>query len=212
MTSLSDLGVGMLVIDHLSQVLGDADENTAQVAGVMSALRGMAEALNLALVLIHHQVKSVAARGISSSDSLRGHGSILASCDLACVVERHTLDPLGINIRPVAVRGPGLEQFAAKFSYDQKTDGSLELNTARFWGFCLENVSEEIEQAILDTLRENSEPNQTKLRGLVSKKVPGATDQSIREIIARMEQSKAILWEKAKQNAKIYRLGGGNSG
>jgi hypothetical protein len=209
---LKDLGAGMLVIDHFSQVLGDADENTSSVARVMSALRNLAENLNLALVLVHHVVKGVSRFGISSSESLRGHGSILASCDLAAVVERQQLDPLGVNIKPVACRGPNVEAFGAKFSYEPKKDGSLELESARFWGITTESVELQVERAILDVIGENSGINQTLLRGLVNQRVLGAGDPTIRQVVARLEKNGLIRVRSGKQNSKLYDLVEGANG
>lgn len=212
MRGLSDLGVGLLVVDHLSQVLGDADENTSAVAPVMSALRGLAEALNLALVLVHHQVKGASRFGISSSDALRGHGSILASCDLAAVVERQTLDPLGVGIKPVAVRGPNVSEFAAKFSFEPKQDGSLELETARFWGVKSESVDAEIEAAVVSALQSSPGLNQTALRAAVAESVSGAGDPAIRAMLARLERDKRVFVKKGAQNSKLYSLPGGDDG
>lgn len=196
----------MLVIDHLSQVLGDVDENTSAVAGVMANLRGMAESLDLSLILIHHQIKGVARFGVSSSDALRGHGSILASCDLALHIERQTLDPLGVNVKPVAVRGPGLDEFAAKFAYEQKSDGSLELQSARFFGVGVEAVDAEVEAAIVLVLQDEPDINQTLLRQRVNERVSSAGDPTIRGVIARMERDGRLKIVRGKQNAKLYSL------
>jgi len=208
-SAVRDAAAGMLVIDHFSQVLGDCDENTSAVSKIMSSLRGVAESQNLALILIHHQVKSAARFGITASDALRGHGSILASCDLAAVVERQVTDPLGVNIRPVAVRGPNVPEFAAKFSFEHKQDGSQELESARFFGVKLESLDDEIEAAVVSALQANSSLNQTALRAAVAEHVTGAGDPAIRSMLTRLERDGRVIVKKGVQNSKIYRLPGG---
>ena len=200
-------GAGLLVIDHLSQVLGDVDENTSQVAGIMAALRGLAESLNLAIVLIHHQVKGSTRFGISASDSLRGHGSILASCDLAAVVERQTIDRQAVNIKPVACRGPALENFAAKFGWTAKDDGSLELQEARFFGVDVGSIELEIEAAVLEILEDDPGITQTALRSQVAEQVEAAGDPKIRAVLSRMERAGKVKVKPGKQNSKRYELG-----
>jgi hypothetical protein len=206
--SVRSEGAGLLVIDHLSQILGNVDENTSQVAGIMASLRGMAESLNLAIVLIHHQVKGSTRFGITASDSLRGHGSILASCDLAAMVERRTLDRNSVNVKPVACRGPALENFAAKFAWTSRVDGSLELQEARFFGIDISSVEAEIEAAVVEILEDSSGLNQTELRTQVAEQVEAAGDPAIRAALVRMKKADKIKTKRGKQNAILYRLAG----
>lgn len=206
MATLHDFGAGLLVIDHLSQVLGDIDENTSGMSQVMANLRGMAESMDLGLILLHHQVKSASRFGITSSDSLRGHGSILANCDLAAVVERQVTQREAVTVRPVAVRGPDLDPFGALFTFEHKADGSKELQRARFFGQEAANMDLDIELSVYDVLRESPGINQTALRALVADLVGGAGDTAIRDVIARLETSKKIVFEQGKQRAKLYRL------
>jgi len=212
MAGVQDMAAGLLVIDHFAQVLGEIDENTSGVARVMSSLRGLAESANVAIVLIHHSVKNVARFGISSSDALRGHSSIIANCDLAALVERQTLDPLGINCKPVACRGPALDPFAARFSYEQKSDGSLELESARFFGEAVESVDIQIEQVVIDVLENDPGITQTALRAAVAQRVSGAGDPAIRSMLARLESDGRVVVKRGKQNAKLYELPGGSGG
>lgn len=209
MDSLSGLDSPTVIIDSLSMVLGGVDENTSAVAPIMQNLRGMAEYLEGGIIAVHHSVKGRQRFGISAADALRGSGIILANCDLALSVERQTSDPLSIAVRPAAVRGPEVDEFAAKFSYEQKS-GSLELESARFWGESVTSIEAEIEAAIMEILGSNGGINQTSLRAEAAAQVSAATDPTIRRVIARMERSGSLQVRKGKQNAKIYSLGNGN--
>jgi RecA-family ATPase len=73
------------VIDNLGTASGGADENSAQMIGVMAGLRQIAEEGELAVLVIHHKSKG---DGVRADDSLRGHSSIESAVDLALVVER----------------------------------------------------------------------------------------------------------------------------
>jgi len=210
MAGVKDMALSLLIIDHFAQVLGPVDENTSGVAKIMSSLRGLAESANVAIVLIHHSVKGVARFSISSSDALRGHSSIIANCDLAALVERQTLDPLGINCKPVACRGPALDPFAARFSYQQKQDGSLELESARFFGESVESLDAQIEAAVVEVLAIEANLNQTALRAAVAGRVPGAGDPAIRSMLSRLESDGRVLVSRGRQNSKLYSLPGGD--
>lgn len=209
-SQLEAMGARLVVLDHLSQVLGQTEENSAQMAPIMAQLRGIAEYCNAAVVIIHHQVKSAGRFGISASDSIRGHGSILASCDFAAVVERAPGSKDAVTVRPVAVRGAPVEAFGAQFSWEHKQDGSKELATARFYGMEVESMDGLIEAAILEAL-EGGSMNQTELRAIAAEE-SGAGDQVIRKVIARMESGGRVKVKGGKQNSKIYSLPGGEDG
>lgn len=207
MLRLETYGAGLLVIDHLTQIVGDIDENTSGMAEIMGHLRGMAEAANLALVLIHHQIKNSGRFGVSASDSLRGHGSILASCDLALVVERNIALKDQINLLPAAVRGANVDPISALFTYEHKPGNSLELETARFWGTPVETLNAKIDKTILEVVEENPGLNQSQLRSqaLDLLKPAGIGDPAIRYAIARLVKSGSLI-ESTEKNKKIYDL------
>lgn len=197
---------GLLVIDHFSQVIGQIDENTSQIASVMGNLRALAEDFNLALILIHHQVKNSGRFGISSSESLRGHGSILASCDLAAVVERSSANIAEITIKPVAVRGAPVSDINAVFAYEA-IEGGTELKSARFFGQEPEDIEFKVKEAILEVVENQDGINQTALRAEVSSLVPGVGDPLIRKLIVGLENSGDLLVKRGKQQSKLYSLG-----
>jgi hypothetical protein len=210
MRRIEHFDAGLVIIDHLTQITGSIDENTSEMATVMSNLRGMAEALNLAVVLIHHQIKGASRFGITASDSLRGHGSILASCDLAALVERSVTQKDQIGVRPAAVRGAGVDNFAAFFTYEHKQDGSLELDKARFWGVPPETAEQGIEQALIDTVSDEPGINQTALRAAVAELLD-VGDATIRKAISRLVRDGRFTVTDGKKGAKHYSLAEGAS-
>ncbi len=84
---LDKLAARLLVVDNLGTVLGEADENSAEMARVMSNFRRLAEHTGAAVVILHHQRKGNGFKG-RAGDTLRGHSSIEAALDLALLIQR----------------------------------------------------------------------------------------------------------------------------
>jgi hypothetical protein len=202
---LEALGAGLLVVDHLGAVLGGADENSPEISTVMSNFRLIAEACDLSIVLIHHQVKGWSRKRGGAADTLRGHGSILANCDLAALILRDENESGRVEIIPAAVRGPEIDKQGAIWSYEHKP-GTLELGAARFWGDRIVTVAERTNKAVLDALKENPGVNQTALRAAVNRALPNIGDPTVRAAISRLERSGAIFWQEGPKNSKIYYL------
>jgi len=209
MLRIEKYGAGLVVVDHLTQIVGETDENTSKMAEIMGNLRGMAEAANLALVLIHHQVKNSGRFKVSASDSLRGHSSIIASVDLAMVVERNAALKDQVNVIPAAVRGATVDPFSCIFSYAHRSGNSLELETARFWGTPVETLNAKIDKTILEVVEESPGLNQSQLRSqaLEILKPAGIGDPAIRYGIARLVKNGGLAEEKDK-NSLVYNLPG----
>lgn len=203
--ALGDIGV--LVIDHLGQALGAIDENSPLIAQVMGNIRQVAEACNLAIVLIHHAKKGQGKDSGAPEDQLRGHGAILANVDAAYLVERDKIERTHLKFTPVAVRGPDAPTLAAQFSFEQ--DANLELTQARFWRVTWQSNSAKAQNAILRALA-NGKLNQTELRAGVKKDEQGLSDQNIRDAIAVLEGTAEILYTAGSKGAKIYRLAEGS--
>lgn len=203
--SLGDIGI--LVIDHLGQVLGEIDENSPLISQVMGSIRRIAEECNLAIVLIHHAKKGQGKDGGAPEDQLRGHGAILANVDSAFLIERDKIDRANVKLIPVAVRGADAPNVSAQFSYEQ--DPNLELTEARFWRLMWRSNFSRARDAIFQSLGGGKEINQTELRAAVKLLEPGLSDGNIRDAIAALEGTRDIVYRDGKNNAKIYRLAEG---
>lgn len=198
--------VGLLMIDNLGLVSGDADENSGEMVRVMSEFRQLAEETGSAVVLIHHQRKST---GTSSraGDSLRGHSSIEAALDLALLIEREELADT-VSIRATKVRGADVLPFSAVFTYENRPNG--ELHTARFFGIAADDNSSDaaIEREISAVLQDRS-LNKTDLTKAVKAELTNVGINRIRDRIDRMAATGRLLVGTGKNNTeKIYSQAG----
>jgi len=144
----------LVIIDNLGLVIGNAEENSGDMALVMGNLRSICEEGECAMQVVHHQRKSSGAadKGIRRGETLRGHSSIEASLDLALLVERKEGDD-DVTVFPTKVRGyRDFDFFGAQFTYQHK-DGTRDLSQARFFGRSVVNKDEqalrELQAAIL---------------------------------------------------------------
>ena len=149
-------GYGLVIIDNLSLITGDIEENSGEMSRVMGHLRYLSETTNSAVVVVHHQRKSngsIGANEIPKSETLRGHSSINAMLDLALLIDRKPNDD-SVNIIPTKVRG--FRQFdiiGAQFTYEHKP-GTKEMQAARFWSKSVETSEEVINLAIKANIRQ----------------------------------------------------------
>ncbi len=149
-------GYGLVIIDNLSLITGDVEENSGDMSRVMGNLRRLSETTNSAVVVVHHQRKSngsIGASDIPKSETLRGHSSINAMLDLAILIDRKPNDD-SLNIISTKVRG--YRQFdiiGAHFTYDHK-EGTKEMRAARFWSKSVETTEEVINLAIKANIRQ----------------------------------------------------------
>ena len=118
--------VGLVVIDNLGKISGDADENSADMQLPMDGLRYLTEC-GAAICLVHHQRKSNGLANVRSGETLRGHGSIEAAIDLAMLVSR---EDQAVTVTPTKTRGPMVREFTAEFEFTN--DEYHELVTAQF--------------------------------------------------------------------------------
>lgn len=200
--------VGVLVIDHLGQVFGGIDENSALASQVMGSIRQISEACNTAVILIHHAKKGIGKDSGLIEDQLRGSGAILAGVDAAFLVERDLVDKNQVTVKPVAVRGPDAPNISANFSFEQ--DENLDLTSARFWRIAYRSISERVHDAIIQALTENKNLNQTKLRAAAKKIDSSLSDANIRDGIATLEGTGEIFYVSGAKGAQIYQLAGEN--
>jgi RecA-family ATPase len=86
---IKEVGAIFCIVDSLSAVSGDTEENTSKMAQIMRNLRLVSESCGATLAIIHHPRKGTSTEtGGREGDRLRGHGSIEASLDLAVYVDR----------------------------------------------------------------------------------------------------------------------------
>ncbi len=108
---------GLAIIDTLSIWAGITDENDAAVVTrAIAAISHVAQACNIAIVLVHHSRKS----GGDDGEGIRGSGAILATVDLGIELSRvrpgeddRYLDTMGRVILP--------ERFRLSFDRDSKS-------------------------------------------------------------------------------------------
>lgn len=182
---VNDIGAGLVVIDNLGVVSGNAEENSGDMAQVMSLFRQLAEDTGAAIVLIHHQRKGAAGGlGGRAGDNLRGHSSIEAALDLALWIEREDYSDT-LTVRATKVRGEDILPFSAVFTYESDLSG--ELAKAQFYGIATEDLvsGAAIEKAILEALTGQS-LNKSDLAKAVKELLPDVGINRIRERVDRM--------------------------
>lgn len=194
--------IGLVVVDNLGVVSGDADENSGDMVAVMSEFRQLAEETGAAVVLVHHQRKNTGFSG-RAGDSLRGHSSIEAALDLALVVEREELSDT-VNIKATKVRGEDVHPFSAVFTFSHREDG--ELDRAKFYGIAAEDnrsvaaIEREVMVALL-----NTSMNKTDLTKAVKEMLPEVGINRIRDMIDRLAATGRVYISNGKNNTeKIY--------
>lgn len=119
--------IGLVVVDNLGVVSGEADENSAEMQRPMQGLRWLVEATGTALAVLHHERKTSGVAG-RSGERMRGHSSIEAKLDLAVMISRTEEN---IEFEPTKNRGPEVKKFSALWAYEQ--DEHQELRSARLW-------------------------------------------------------------------------------
>jgi RecA-family ATPase len=149
-------GYRLVIIDNLGLVNGGTDENSGEMARVMSNLRHMSEDGNCAVIAIHHQRKgssNTTDPGVRKGDTLRGHSTIEASLDMALLVERKGREDYVI-ITPTKVRDfQKFDNFGALWSYDHFADNQDMLRTGRFWSKAVATGDEAVNLAIMQTIK-----------------------------------------------------------
>jgi hypothetical protein len=201
---IKNLGAKLVVIDNLGDILGDADENSADMAKVMSGFRQVAEDTGAAIVLIHHQRKS-SGLNTRAGDSLRGHSSIEAALDCALLVDREAYAD-SVTITATKSRGADILPFRAHFAYDLK-ENTRELKTALFYGLGTEDnaSSAAIRREILAAL-DGGSLNQKALIASVKEALPEVGIIRIRDEINQMATTDRLSVQTGKRTEKVYAL------
>ena len=198
------LGVGFIVVDNLLSVSGGKDENSPEIAPVMTNLRLLSERVNAAVVVIHHSRKETGFRG-KLGDDLRGHSSIRGAIDLSLLVEREPGSDI-ITIQSTKTRDVDVEPFGALWTFMHKA-GTTELETARFFGQRVASVETvaDIESAIFEVLKNAGKPlNQGDLVKAVKAEGIQAGRDRIRTVLERMANSMRIKTSVGAKGAVLY--------
>lgn len=199
------LGAKLVVIDNLGVVSGEAEENSAEMIQVMSALRRLAEATGVAIILLHHQRKSNGSMTGRAGESLRGHGSIEAAIDLALLVCRDEQSD-EITVKSTKTRDVDVFPLGAQFDYAHKP-GTTELATAQFWGVVVDNPGSKnlVQNAISDLVKQQGPINQTFIVQAV-RTTTGASRHSIRRAISDLLNLGMLVTKPGPCNAVYYEV------
>ena len=126
--------IGLVIIDNLGHITGDVDENSAEMAKVMSRLRRIVDATGAAIIIIHHARKNGSAQRVA--DALRGSSAVEAALDFAFYIERNEDDPNLAVIKAAKIReGKWAKPLtvAGLFISDDASDGNEILRSVAFY-------------------------------------------------------------------------------
>ncbi len=197
-TYIEERRAKFVVIDNLTNVKGDVDENSAGMAKVLSNLRWVMEKTESIIVLIHHPNKSDKSR---PGDKLRGHSSIEAALDLALCVTR-AADSRTVTIKPTKARDAEVPPFKVEFSFEHKS-GTNELASASFYRLPPDHDNEDIiTNEVIRIVKSNPGMNQKNLREKVNA-VTRQSDTKIRKVISKLEGTE-LETKIGTNNSKLY--------
>ena len=203
---LNRANAGLSVIDHLSLVSGQADENSAQMVQVLSSFRQVTESTGGALSLVHHQRK-VTGFKTRAGETLRGHSSIEAALDLALLVEREEGADTA-TIRSTKTRDVDVAPFGALFTYSHKPH-TEELDTARFFGITVTDDRKPARgrRAVIHFLRTyDGKPNRTALVDGARVLEDNLGRDYLRDTIDRMQRKGDLIAEPGPHRSTVYSL------
>lgn len=210
------LGARLVIIDNLGLVIGDADENSGDMALVMGNLRSVCEDGECAVMVVHHQRKSngTADKGVRKGETLRGHSSIEASLDLALLVERKEGEN-NVTVFPTKVRGyRNFDFMGATFTYHH-AEGTRDLAQARFFGQRVfskdEGALRELQAAILTEVAAKPGIEQKVLVDAVRDSMAALNDRApgvnrVRGVTSQMAKDGLLRETVGEKNSKRYWL------
>lgn len=200
------LNAGLVIVDNLGVVSGDADENSAQMVQVLSNFRLLSEETGAAVVVVHHQRKTTG-YSARTGESLRGHSSIEAALDLALLVQRED-GAKNVKIQSTKTRGTDVYPFGALFSYEHRP-GTKELLRARFYGLPMidNRKPARARRAILEVIGEaEKSPNKKTLVMLAQEVYSDIGVIYYRNTIDMLVDSKEITETSGSNYSKHYSL------
>lgn len=190
---LQALQIKVLILDNLG-LINSADENSHDMAAVMSNLRQLADR-GICVIVIHHQRKSNGAGG-KLGEMLRGHSSIAASLDLSFFVSRKDINENDIMIIPTKSRFAPIELFGAKFTYTWISD-TKELETALFVSYDVENEQGKAITLIPQILQGVEMPKTQLMKELMKYNI---SQRAAKSAIEKCISNETILAKKGKHN------------
>jgi hypothetical protein len=175
------LNIKLLIMDNLG-LINSKDENSHEMASVMSNLRWLSDK-GMCIIIVHHQRKS---NGTTSSlrETLRGHSSISAALDEAFLVSRRDLSEDFVTIIQTKARFAPVEVFGAHFQYTWIPE-TKELETAMFNSYDVDNENGKAYGLITLILQDENELTRTEL-------VQSVMKHRISQKVARAAVEKAI--------------------
>lgn len=203
-----------VVFDNLGLIIGDAEENSADMAPVMGNLRWLADTTGAALTLIHHQRKSGSGDdSIRKGETLRGHSSIEASLDFALHVDRKDGDQ--VLLTPTKTRDAvTFDQAGAMFTYEHKPNSTI-MHTARFFGYSVDSAASrelaQIKATIADVVHSDPGLNQMSLVTAVRDRMAGMVGKpaginKVRDAIRQMSERGDLRIQQAPKSSDSQRL------
>lgn len=204
-TTIQNLGVELIIIDNLGNITGDIDENSAQMVKVMSPLRRIADKLNVAIIVIHHQRKSGSSGG-RAGDALRGHSVIEAALDFAILVATDEGSDI-TTIRCTKARRFRFEDLRAQFEYEHFPN-TKDLQKAWWTVPTVRRGDNPVKDAIIEILVVNKKMTQERLLDAVYDFLDRKYGKpKIRSWIKEMtDVTNEIAIEKGKYNANLLML------
>ena len=199
--------VGLLVVDNLSTISGNRDENTHEMLQVMTNLRLLAERTGAAIIVIHHSRKDTWGSKGKPGDNLRGFSGIAGALDVALFIDREP----GSNIVTVTAtksRDVDINTFGATFTYVNKV-GCHDLEKCRFYGTAVvggQVCDQEIEDEISAVLNASGcGLTQTKLVAEVKKTIK-AGEKRVIQIVKIMASQGLISMTQGNRGAYVYSI------
>lgn len=188
----------VLVLDNLG-LINSRDENSPEMAKVMSNLRILADR-GICVIVVHHQRKSNGGQPAARlGETLRGHSSIAAALDFSYFISRKDVSDNNITITPSKCRFAPVQPFGAKFVYTWIEETS-ELETA---AFRCHDILNELEKALsaLPILLAPGEITQSELvKALMLK---GISQRVSKEAIAKGIEDGYVKWRKGAHNSTL---------
>jgi putative DNA primase/helicase len=204
-TTIENLGVELVIIDNLGNITGDIDENSAQMVKIMSPLRRIADKLNIAIIVVHHQRKG-GSNGGRAGDALRGHSVIEAALDFAILVATDEQSDI-TTIRCTKARRFRFDDLRAQFEYEH-FPGTRDLKEAWWTVPTIKRGQNDIKDTIIDILETNEEMTQERLIDVVYDFLDRKYGKpKIRGWVTEMaNKTDEIVVRPGKYNAKLLSL------